>query len=40
MISTLDEDVLGSPLPGAVESDYPLRPCNHEEFDKRVMLHA
>ena len=19
---------------------YPLRPCNHEEFDTRVMLHA
>ena len=40
MISTLDEDVLGSPLPGADESEYPLRSCNHEEFDTRVMLHA
>ena len=40
VISTLDEDVLGSPLPGADESEYPLRPCNHEEFDTRVMLHA
>ena len=39
VISTLDEDVLGSPLPGADESEYPLRPCNHEEFDTRVMLH-
>ena len=38
MISTLDEDVLGSP--GADESEYPLRPCNHEEFDTRVMLPA
>ena len=25
---------------GADESEYPLRPCNHEEFDTRVMLHA
>ena len=40
MISTLDEYVLGSPLQGADESEYPLRPCNHEEFDTRVMLHA
>ena len=39
-ISTLDENVLGSPVPGADESEYPLRPCNHEEFDMRVMLHA
>ena len=28
-------------MPGADESEYPLRPCNHEEFDTtRVMLHA
>ena len=27
-------------MPGADESKYPLRPCNHEEFDTRVMLHA
>ena len=40
VISTLDEDVLGSLLSGANESEYPLRPCNHEEFDTRVMLHA
>ena len=40
MISTLDKDVLWSPLPGADESEYPLRPCNHWEFDTRVMLHA
>ena len=38
--STLDEHVLGSPMPGDDESEYPLRPCNHEEFDTRVMLHA
>ena len=40
VLSTLDEDVLGSPVPGADESQYPLRPCNHEEFDTRLMLHA
>ena len=40
IISTLGENVLGSPVPGAVESKYPLRPCNHEEFDTRMMLHA
>ena len=40
LMSTLDEDVLGSPVLGADESEYPLRPCNHEEFDTRVMLHA
>ena len=39
-MSTLDEDVLGSPVLGADESEYPLRPCNHEEFDTRVMLPA
>ena len=38
--STLDEDVLGSPVLGADESEYPLKPCNHEEFDTRVMLPA
>ena len=27
-------------MPGADVSEYPLRPCNHEEFDTRVMLHA
>ena len=42
VMSTLDEDVLGSPVLGADESEYPLRvrPCNHEEFDTRVMLNA
>ena len=40
VISTLDENILGSPVPGADESEYPLRPCNHEEFDKRVLSHA
>ena len=40
VISTLDENVLGSPMPGADESEYPLRSCNHEEFNTRVMLHA
>ena len=30
-----------SPVPGADESEYSLRPCNHEEFDTtRVMLPA
>ena len=36
----MGENVLGSPAPGADGSEYPLRPCNHEEFDTRVMLHA
>ena len=27
-------------MPGAGESEYPLMPYNHEEFDTRVMLHA
>ena len=31
---------LGSPVLGADESEYSLRPCNHEEFDTRVMWHA
>ena len=40
VIYSLDENVLGSPMPGDDESEYPPRPCNHEEFDTRVMLHA
>ena len=40
VMSTLDEDVLGSHVLGADESEYPVRPCNHEEFDTRVMLNA
>ena len=40
VISTLDENVLGSPMSGADESEYPLRPCNHDEFDTRVVSHA
>ena len=40
VISNLDEHILGSPVPGADESEYPLRPCNHEEFDARVLSHA
>ena len=40
VISTVDENVLGSPVPGGDESEYPLRPCIHEEFDTRVMFHA
>ena len=31
---------MGSPVPGADVSEYPLRPCNHEEFDTRVILHS
>ena len=27
-------------MPAADESEYPLKACNHEEFDTRVMLHA
>ena len=40
VIWTVDENVLGSPTPGADESDYPLRPWHHKEFDTRKMLHA
>ena len=40
VISTVDENVLGSPVPGGDESEYPLRPSNHDEFDTRLMLHA
>ena len=42
VISTLDANELGSrpTVPGADVSEYPLRPCNHAEFDTRVMLHA
>ena len=40
VISTLDENVFGSHIPGDDESEYPLTPCNHEELDTRVMLHA
>ena len=36
----MDENVLGSPMPGADEYEYAIRLCNHEEFDTRVMLHA
>ena len=32
--------VLGSPVPGADVSEYPLRPGNYDEFDTRLMLHA
>ena len=39
-MSTLDAHVLWSPVPGADVSEYLLRPCNHEEFYTRVMLHA
>ena len=40
VISTLDENALGSSMPGDDESEYPIRSCNHEEFDTRVVLHA
>ena len=40
VISTLDENILGSPMPGDYECEYPPRSCNHEEFDTRVMLPA
>ena len=33
-------NVLGSSVPGGDESEYPLRPCNHEKFDTRLTLHA
>ena len=40
VLSTVDENVLGSPVPGADESEYPPMPCIHAEFDTRVMLPA
>ena len=40
VMSTLDEHVLRSPVLVADESEYTLRPCYHDEFDTRVMLHA
>ena len=40
VISTLDENPLGSYMPCADESEYPLSSCNLEEFDTRVMLPA
>ena len=40
VISTVDENVLGSPVQGGDESEYPLRPYNHEEFDTQLMLQA
>ena len=40
VISTVDEHVLGSPVPGAGESECLPMPCIHAEFDTRVMLHA
>ena len=27
-------------MPGADESEYPLRPCNYDEFDTTVLSHA
>ena len=39
VMSTLDA-VLGSHVLGDGESEYPLRPCYHDEFDTRVMLRA
>ena len=27
-------------MPSADDSEYPLRPCNHEEFDTKVMFQA
>ena len=39
-VVTVDENVLGSPVPGADESEYSPKPCIHAEFDTRVMLHA
>ena len=40
VISTVDENVLGSPVQRGDESEYPLIPYNHEEFDTQLMLHA
>ena len=40
VISTVTEIALGSPVPGADASEYPLMPCNHAGLDTRVMLHA
>ena len=42
IITTCDENVLQNLRADntVVRSEYPLSPCNHEEFDTRVMLHA
>ena len=42
VITTCDKNVLQNPCADniVVRSEYPLSPCNHEEFDTRVMLHA
>ena len=37
VISTVDENVLGVQCQAVLG---PLRSCNHEEFDTRLMLHA
>ena len=42
VIGTLREQVVFGPdlVNSMVTPRYPLQPCNHEEFDTRVMLHA
>ena len=42
IITTCEENVLQNPRApdSMIQLQYPLSPCNHEEFDTRVMLHA
>ena len=42
VITTSDKNICQNPCADSpvVQTEYPLFPCNHEEFDTRVMLHA
>ncbi len=44
VITTWEENVRQNPAPSdydpVIRTEYPLSPCNHEEYDTRVMLHA
>ena len=42
VLTPSDENVLQNPCTDdpVVRTEYPLSPCNHEQFDTRVMLHV
>ena len=42
VITTYDKNILHNPCADdpVIHTEYPLCPCNHQEFDTRVMLHA
>ncbi len=42
VITTFDENVLRNPCDDdvVIQTEYSISPCNHEEFDTRVLLHA